>query len=143
RPDDVLRGAEAAQRIGARDLLQRLVVELRALLALPDRALAARLGRARGEAGADGVERDAVLAHLLGDRLRHRDHARLGAGVDRLAPLADAPGVGRDRDDPARPALDHVVEHRPGRVDEAPHVDGDLALPLLARLLDEQAVDGP
>src|SRR4051812_26108681 len=55
RPHDVLRGAETAQRIRARDLLQRLVVELRALLALlaPDRALAARLRGARGEAGAD------------------------------------------------------------------------------------------
>ena len=84
-----------------------------------------------------------MLADLLGDRLGHRDHARLGAGVDGLAPLADAAGVGADRDDPARPALDHVVEHRARRVDEAPHVDGDLALPLLARLVDEQAVDGP
>src|SRR3954447_14455564 len=90
RPDDVLRGAEAAQRVRARDLLQRLVIELRTLLALlaPDRALAARLRRAGGEAGADGVERDSVLADFLGDRLGHGDHARLGAGVDGLAPLA-------------------------------------------------------
>src|ERR1044072_891817 len=98
----------------ARDLLEDLVVELRALLALPDRALAARLRLAGREAGADDVERDAGLADLLGDRLRDRDQARLGAGWAGLAPRGDAAGVGADRDDPARAALDHVVEHRAG-----------------------------
>jgi hypothetical protein len=36
-----------------------------------------------------------------------------------------------------------VVEHAAGEVDETPNVDGDLLLPLLAWLLNEQAVDRP
>src|SRR5207249_8277283 len=122
-------------RIGLGGFLQDLPREVRGLVAGPHRLAARGLGLPGREAGTDDVERDSILPHLARDRLRHRDHAGLGAAVHGLAPLAHAAGVAADGDDAAVAALDHHVEHGAGAVDEAPHVDRDLALPLVARLL--------
>ena len=64
-----------------------------------------------------------------------------------IAPIAEAapaaPTMVLASADPAPLPLDHVVQHGTGGVDEAPHVDRDLLLPLLSRLLDEEAVHRP
>ena len=67
--------------------------------------------RAGGDpAGADGVDRHAVLGHVEGQAARHAEHAGLGGAVGRLLRVGDhGAGDRADVDDAAVAALDHAA----------------------------------
>src|SRR5712692_3693259 len=110
---DVLDGAEAADR--------QLLDPARAVLRRHDGAAHVGVDPARR----DRVDRDPVLAHLVGERAREALDGALGGGVGGEAARADARAreLRAEIDDPAVAPLDHGrqrvagAEERPGHVD--------------------------
>jgi signal transduction histidine kinase len=129
RARDVLGLGQAAERDGALHPGQ----DLRAALARHDVAQELRVHRS----GADHVHGDAVTRDLARERLGEADERRLAARVHGLAGAADAPGVGRDGDDPPAPPRDHAPQHGARGVEGAFEVDRDEPLPEGRIALDE------
>src|SRR5690606_37900972 len=94
------------------------------------------------EAGGHGVHRDAVANEFPGQRLGEADDGRFCRGVVGLAEVAGMAYDAGDVDDAAVAPLDHVVDERLGRVEDAVQVDVDDRVPLLQRHFGEEGVSG-
>ena len=83
-----------------------------------------------GQAGRHGVDRDAVLAELGGERPGEPEHAALGRHVVGEVGRARDHHVGRDVHDAAVAVLAHLVRRRAAGQEHAVEVDGHDPAPL-------------
>src|SRR5215204_2606812 len=128
-PGDLLRLPQPADRNGGDHLVEDL------------------LGHGRDhlggdEPGRDRVDRDPLAGRLKGQAVGQPEQARLGGGVVGLADVALLADDRADVDDPAVPAVQHVLEHGPAQVEGTGQVDMDDPVPVLHRHLADGAVDG-
>src|SRR5688572_11663804 len=125
---DFLGKAQALERDGGRDLLQRL-----------RRHAGQDVGPRK--AGRDATRADAIPCELLGPHHRHRCDTGLRGGVVRLPVVASARDAGDVDDQPAVAELDHALGALAGAEKNAREVDVDHGLPLCeAHLADDRAV---
>ena len=99
--------------------------------------------RCVGGARAHAVDPDLVPDHLASERLRERDDAALGAGVDGLTGGADSAGVAGDVHDPTRPGGRQRRDQRLREVDRSLQVDLDDAVHEVVGHVDERLDDVP
>src|SRR5713226_7281709 len=142
---DILGLADTAERVGLGDARLHLGGAERAIAlggphAEPSDVL---VGVRDGHARAHHVEPYAVASDLARHALAERDDTGLAGGIDALAKLSHAPGVGSQAHDGAGLPGDHAVQDGTGAVDHSPEVELDLLLPLRALLLHEEAIMGP
>src|SRR5271167_2837054 len=90
--------------------------------------------------GRDGIHRDALRRHLLGQRHREAVNARLGRRVVGLAELPLLPVHRRDIDNPAPLLADHPLDDLLRHVEKAREVRRNDVVPVLPRHLAEHAV---
>src|SRR3954452_21487857 len=81
------------------------------------------------EAGRDGVDGDALLAELGGQRIGEADHARLGGGVIRLTAVARDTRHRRKPDDAAAVTKDAAVHQTLGELQRRKEIHRDNRVP--------------
>ena len=86
----------------------------------------------------DAVDEHAGARDVLADRLRHRDHRRLGRRVGGRHRVSLLARDRRDVDDPAVAALDHARQDGAVAEEHAVGVDRHHAAPLLVRHVDRR-----
>ena len=96
----------------------------------------------RDVAGADRVDRDALIGVFLSQSFGEAEIARLGRGIVDLAHLAFLAVDRRDVDDAAEAALAHAVDDGSGHVEERVEVRVDDGVPLFRGHFVEHAVFG-